>query len=175
MRWIWYSEGGSDTHTHTHTHEYTQYSSEWPYGLCAEKPTHDKHHSARSYFCSVSTFKCFQKDRVKLGRMEPADTQYSMKGMCWHNTSSVLESRMPWNRLCDRLHIHTPHQWGPDFLWWVRRREMESEIGWHFKMATSDLAAIWLGGTTVSLQWFSVSIFKLLLGTFSALGLVHFF
>ena len=55
---------------------YTQYSQEWPYGLCAETLARDKHHSARCYFCSVSTFKCFKRDRVKLRGIVLTDIQY---------------------------------------------------------------------------------------------------
>lgn len=55
---------------------HTQYSQEWPYGLCAETLARDKHLSARCYFCSVSTFKCFKRDRVKLRRIVLTDIQY---------------------------------------------------------------------------------------------------
>lgn len=78
-------------------HIHAQHSQEWPYGLCAETFAHDKHHLVQCYFCCVSTFIYFKRDRVQLGRIVFTDTICSKKRMCWHYTSSVCESGIPWN------------------------------------------------------------------------------
>lgn len=52
---------------------------------------------------------------------------------------------------------------------------MGREIGWHFKMSTSNLGSIWFGGTTVSMGWFNVHIFKDLPDAFIAQLALFFF
>lgn len=72
----------------SHIHTQTQYCKEWPYRLCAEMLACDKHHLVRCYFCSVSTFKCFRSDTVKLTGMEFIDIQYERNVLTQYITSS---------------------------------------------------------------------------------------